>query len=105
MKKIIVVPVDLEEQSLIALEQAANIAVTLKYDMQILHVADERTRFKSASAKKYFEEQELEVKQKLSVITQNIAHEKGIQISFGIWPFALLLSSQFIKVRLLQVPL
>lgn len=82
MKNLIVVPLDFDEQSMIALEQGANVAEVLQSDIILLHVSDEPG--KSASAKAYHEEKEAETREKLDVIARNLATESGLKVSYEI---------------------
>lgn len=82
MKNLIVVPLDFDEQSMIALEQAANVAEVLQSDIILLHVTDEPG--KSASAQAYHEEKEAEIREKLDVIARNLGTESGLNVSYEI---------------------
>lgn len=82
MKNLIVVPLDFDEQSMIALEQAANVAGVLQSDIILLHVTDEPG--KSASARAYHDEKEAEIREKLDVIARNVATESGLNVRYEV---------------------
>lgn len=82
MSNLFIVPIDFEEQSMISLEQAGNLAYVLKSDIILLHVMDEPGS--SASAKQYHKELKAEIKDKLEVYVKNLSNEYGLKVSYEI---------------------
>lgn len=82
MSNLLIVPIDFEEQSMISLEQAGNLANTLKAEVILLHVMNESGS--SSSAKQYHEELKLEIQDKLEVYAKNLNAEYGLKVSYEI---------------------
>jgi nucleotide-binding universal stress UspA family protein len=81
---VIVVPIDWSEQSLIALEQAANVAETLSSSLHLIYVKDGPGVFSSAATKTYQEELEKEVLEKLKETGYSLTKERGISITYEV---------------------
>lgn len=75
-------PIDFEEQSMISLEQAGNLAFVLKSEVILLHVMGEPGS--TASAKQYHKELKSEIIDKLSVYASNLSNEYGLKVSYEI---------------------
>lgn len=80
-QSVIVVPLDWSEQSLIALEQAANVAETLNYSLHLVHVKEAGGLFTLASQKAYQEELEKEINAKLEESAEEIRKERGLNVT------------------------
>lgn len=83
-QSVIIVPLDWSEQSLIALEQAANVAETLNSNLHLVHVKDAPGIFSTASAKSYQEELEKEILQKLKDTGEQLTRERGIAVTYEV---------------------
>lgn len=83
-QSVIIVPLDWSEQSLIALEQAANVAETLNATLHLVYVKDGPGIFSSAATKNYQEELEKEALAKLKDSGDQLAKERGLQISYEV---------------------
>jgi nucleotide-binding universal stress UspA family protein len=81
---LIVVPIDWSEQSMIALEQACNVAKTLNHSLLLLHVKDAPGIFKTASAKAYHEEEEKEITEHLKKTADELIQKWGINVNFEV---------------------
>lgn len=79
-QSVIIVPLDWSEQSLIALEQAANVAETLHASLHLVHVKDAPGIF--SSAKSESDELEKEILQKLKDTSEELSRERGIDVTF-----------------------
>ncbi len=77
-KSIIVVPLDWSEQSLIALDQAGNVAETLHSALHLVHVKDAPGMF---SRKEHEEELEKEIQKKLEETAEEIRRERKISVT------------------------
>ena len=82
MSNLFIVPIDFEEQSMISLEQAGNLAFVLKSEIILLHVMAEPGS--STSAKQYHNELKEEIKDKLEVYVKNLSNEYGLKVSYEI---------------------
>lgn len=82
MSNLFIVPIDFNEQSMISLEQAGNLAFVLNSEVILLHVMDEPGS--SASAKAYHKELKEEIKDKLEVYAQNLSKEYNLKVSHEI---------------------
>jgi len=80
----IIVPLDWSEQSLIALEQAANVAETLNASLHLVHVKDAPGIFSTSSSKAYQEELEKEIMAKLQESGEEITRERGIGVTYEV---------------------
>lgn len=83
-QSVIVVPVDWSEQSLIALEQAANVAETFHATLHLIYVKDGPGLFASAATKAYQEELEKEALIKLKDSGEKLAQERGLHITYEV---------------------
>lgn len=83
-QSVIVVPIDWSEQSLIALEQAANVAETLNASLHLIYVKDGPGLFASAATKAYQEELEKEALIKLKDSGELLAKERAIGITYEV---------------------
>ena len=82
MSNLFIVPIDFEEQSMISLEQAGNLAFVLKSEIILLHVMAEPGS--STSAKQYHNELKEEIK-KREVILYNEMPKPSVDISKNVW--------------------
>jgi len=82
MSNTIIVPVDFSEQSLIALEQACNVAEVLHSTVILLHITDEPAFAFSAAAKAAQEEREIEIRTRLNQLCIDIQSKRKIDCSY-----------------------
>lgn len=82
MSNTIIVPVDFSEQSIIALEQACNVAEVLDSTVVLLHITDEPSFVFSASAKAAQEEREIEIRTRLNQMCIDIQSKRRIDCSY-----------------------
>lgn len=80
-KSIIVVPIDWSEQSLIALDQACNVAEKLNSSVHLIHVKEAPGIF---SKKEHEEELEKEILKKLKETADQIEKERNLHITFEV---------------------
>ena len=79
-QSVIIVPLDWSEQSLIALEQAANVAETLHSTLHLVHVKDAPGIFSSGKADS--DALEKEILQKLKETADGLSRERGIPVTY-----------------------
>lgn len=80
----IIVPIDWSEQSLIALEQAANVAETLSATLHLIYVKDSPGIFSSAASKAQQEVLEKEILEKLKETGERYEKERNLHVSYEV---------------------
>lgn len=83
-QSVIIVPLDWSEQSLIALEQAANVAETLNSILHLVYVKDSPGLFATASSKAYQEELENEILSKLKNTAGELEQARGLTVTYEV---------------------
>eukprot|EP01041_Mallomonas_annulata_P039623 gene39623-63346_t len=79
-QSVIIVPLDWSEQSLIALEQAANVAETLHSNLHLVHVKDAPSIFSKSET----DEQEGLILQKLKESADELEKDRGITVTYEV---------------------
>lgn len=83
-QSIIVVPIDWSEQSIIALEQAANVAEKLGSNLHLIYVKDGPGVFSSAATKAYQDELEKEALSKLNETGEKHLASRNIRFTYEV---------------------